>query len=71
MKLSAKKRKINVKYKYSSTGGLAGIDAASPDMVEAIPEKQADGTYKVEWTLPTCGRISYCARSQRAEPICG
>ena len=45
--------RINVGYKYSNTGGLAGIDAASPDTVEAIPEKQADGTYKVTWDLPS------------------
>lgn len=45
--------RINMEYKYSNTGGLAGVDAASPDTVEAIPEKQDDGTYKVEWKLPT------------------
>lgn len=39
--------RINVAYKYSSTGGLAGIDAASPKTIEATPEKQSGGTYKV------------------------
>lgn len=45
--------RINVQYKYSNTGGLAGVDAASPKTMEATPEKQADGTYKVTWKLPT------------------
>lgn len=45
--------RIKVKYKYSNTGGLAGVDAASPAVMEAIPEKQSDGTYKVTWDLPT------------------
>ena len=44
--------RIKLEYKYSTTGGLAGIDAADPDTVEAIPEKQTDGTYKVTWALP-------------------
>lgn len=45
--------RIKMGYKYSNTGCLAGSDAAAPDTVEAIPEKQDDGRYKVEWTLPT------------------
>lgn len=45
--------RINVQYKYSNTGGLAGVDAASPKTMEATPEKQTDGTYKVTWKLPT------------------
>lgn len=45
--------RINVEHKYSNTGGLAGVDAASPAVIEAIPEKQSDGTYKVTWDLPT------------------
>lgn len=44
--------RIKLEYKYSNTGGLAGIDAADPDTVEAIPIEQA-GTYKVTWDLPT------------------
>ena len=43
--------RIKLEYKYSTTGGLAGIDAADPDTVEAIPTEQA-GTYKVTWDLP-------------------
>lgn len=45
--------RINVGYKYSNTGGLAGIDAASPAVMETVPDKQTDGTYKVTWELPT------------------
>ena len=46
--------RINVAYKYSSTGDLVGIDAASPKTIEATPEKQSDGTYKVSLgSLPT------------------
>lgn len=45
--------RIKVEYKYSNTGGLAGVDAASPAVMEAVPEKQSDdGTYKVTWDLP-------------------
>lgn len=45
--------RIKVEYKYSNTGGLAGVDAASPSVMEAVPEKQSDdGTYKVTWDLP-------------------
>lgn len=45
--------RIKLSYKYSNTGGLAGIDAAAPETVEMTPEEQADGTYKVTWALPT------------------
>ena len=45
--------KLNLSYKYSNTGGLAGIDVAPSQTVEAIAEKQGDGTYKVTYRLPT------------------
>ena len=45
--------RVNVEYKYSSTGGLAGVDAASPAIIEALPERQDDGTYAFEFALPT------------------
>jgi len=45
--------RMNVEYKYSSTGGLAGIDAADPQVVEALPIQNADGTYEFEFALPT------------------
>lgn len=45
--------RINVEYKYSNTGGLAGVGVASPSVIEAIPKKQSDGTYKVTWKLST------------------
>lgn len=44
---------VNLNYKYSNTGGMAGQDAASPDAIEVIPTKQNDGTYKISWDLPT------------------
>ena len=45
--------RLQVEYKYSSTGGLAGIDAASPEIVEALFVKQNDDTYTFEFPLPT------------------
>lgn len=42
---------LKIKYKYSNTGGLAGIDVADPDIVEAVPAKSG-GNYVVEWELP-------------------
>lgn len=42
---------LKIKYKYSNTGGLAGIDVADPDIVEAEPTKSG-GNYVVEWKLP-------------------
>ncbi len=45
--------RFQMEYRYSNTGGLAGSFAAEPDTVEAMPEKQEDGTYQVEWKLPT------------------
>ena len=44
---------LNLSYRYSNTGGLAGIDAAAPQTVELQFEKQADGTYQATWKLPT------------------
>ena len=44
---------LNLNYRYSNTGGLAGIDAAAPQTVELKFEKQADGTYQATWKLPT------------------
>lgn len=44
---------LNLNYRYSNTGGLAGIDAAAPQTVELQFEKQADGTYQATWKLPT------------------
>ena len=44
--------RVNVEYKYSNTGGLAGIDAASPEIVEALPVKNAEGKYELEFPLP-------------------
>ena len=40
-------------YKYSNTGALAGMDVTGSQTVEAQAVKQSDGTYVVEWTLPT------------------
>ena len=45
--------RFRLNYKYSNTGGLAGVDAASPVTVEAIPVKQTGGSYKMTWELPT------------------
>lgn len=45
--------RIKMKYQYSNTGGLAGMNVVDPETIEVIPEKQSDGSYKVEWTLPT------------------
>ena len=45
--------RLKLKYEYSKTGGLAGMNVASPATVEAEPEKQTGGTYKVTYTLPT------------------
>lgn len=42
---------LKIKYKYSNTGGLAGIDVADPDIVEAVPAKSGSN-YVVEWELP-------------------
>lgn len=42
---------LKIKYKYSNTGGLAGIDVADPDIVEAVPAENG-GNYVVEWELP-------------------
>ena len=44
---------LNLNYRYSNTGGLAGIDAAAPQTVELQFKKQADGTYQATWKLPT------------------
>ncbi len=44
--------RMNVEYKYSSTGGLAGVDAASASIVEALPVKNDDGDYELECALP-------------------
>lgn len=44
---------LRLQFKYSNTGGLAGVDASAPQTVEAVPEKQSDGTYKVTLVLPT------------------
>lgn len=52
----AKVVRLNVEYKYSNTGGLAGIDAASPQMIEGLPEAKTtnDGktVYEFEFDLP-------------------
>lgn len=49
----AKVVNLKIKYKYSNTGGLAGIDVADPDIVEAEPKLDVDsGNYVVEWKLP-------------------
>lgn len=42
---------LKIEYKYSNTGGLAGIDVADPDIVEAEPTKSGSN-YVVEWKLP-------------------
>lgn len=44
---------LNLNYRYSNTGGLAGIDAAAPQTVELQFKKQADDTYQATWKLPT------------------
>lgn len=44
---------LNLSYRYSNTGGLAGINAAAPQTVELQFEKQTDGTYQATWELPT------------------
>lgn len=49
----AKVVNLKIEYKYSNTGGLAGIDVADPDIVEAEPKPDVDsGNYVVEWELP-------------------
>lgn len=48
----AKVVRVNVEYKYSRTGGLAGIDAAAPETVEALPVKNAGGNYEFTFSLP-------------------
>ncbi len=45
--------RINMEYKYSNTGGLAGIDATKPDIVETLPKENADGKYELECSIPT------------------
>lgn len=40
-------------YKYSNTGALAGMDMTGSQTVEAQAVKQSNGTYIVEWSLPT------------------
>lgn len=47
----AKVVNLKIEYKYSNTGGLAGIDVADPDIVEAVPAENG-GNYVVEWELP-------------------
>lgn len=47
----AKVVNLKIEYKYSNTGGLAGIDVADPDIVEAVPAKSGSN-YVVEWKLP-------------------
>lgn len=47
----AKVVNLKIEYKYSNTGGLAGIDVADPDIVEAEPTENG-GNYVVEWELP-------------------
>lgn len=42
---------LKIEYKYSNTGGLAGIDVADPDIVEAVPTENGNN-YVVEWELP-------------------
>ncbi len=44
--------RMNVEYKYSKTGGLMGIDAADPEIVEALPVKNVGGDYDLEFMLP-------------------
>ncbi|MBP3540109.1 MAG: hypothetical protein J6J62_09725, partial [Oscillospiraceae bacterium] len=46
---------VNVKYKYSNTGSLAGINAFDPEAIVAEAAKQDDGTYKL--TLDMSGKI--------------
>lgn len=43
--------RISVQYKFSNTGGLAGMDAAAPEVIEVIPTEQ-NGSYSVTWKLP-------------------
>lgn len=49
----AKVVNFTMKYEYSSTGALAGSSVFSSDTVEAEAQRQADGTYVVEWVLPS------------------
>lgn len=43
---------LNMKYKYSNTGGLAGIDAAAPETVQVQMEEN-NGSYTATLDLPT------------------
>lgn len=44
---------MHVKYQYSNTGGLAGIDAAAPEIVEAAARlEETSGEYELEFSLP-------------------
>lgn len=45
--------RINVNYEYSKTGGLAGINAADPAVVEGLPVQNADGTYSFTCEIPS------------------
>ncbi|WP_298018471.1 hypothetical protein [uncultured Dysosmobacter sp.] len=45
--------RMRVKYQYSNTGGLAGIDAAAPGIVEAEARlEKTSGKYELEFPLP-------------------
>lgn len=48
----AKVVRLKMEYRYSNTGGLAGIDAAAPEVVEAQARREEDGSYKLEVSLP-------------------
>lgn len=46
--------KVNVTYLYSPTGGLAGVSAADPEVMEGLPvENNGGGTYSFTFSIPS------------------